>query len=239
MISKSFKIYAFGLAFWLSTHCSYGQKYSIMVKPVSALESIFSISFERQVYKNFSFVITGEYINAPKLFQKTFQDAVQTGMGLAAAPIIKIEGFGIVPEIRYYFKQIDEREVDKVYLNEKKVMGWFVGAYMPIRHYNWVQLDIRSAEFFANAYQKDFGSTVLTDKLSLGAGLEGGKHWVWGNFSFEMLVGFAITSGVGRTAEFEFNRPVIGDYKVTKDLGYFANFMQFNPRLGINLGLAF
>lgn len=215
------------------------QKYAIMTKPLNAIEGIFGLSVERQIYKNFSLVVSGEYINAPRFFAETFQNGIKDGMGLASMPSFKLEGWGIVPEIRYYFKEIDEREVDKVYRNDKKIMGWFIGAYMPIRHYNKVSLDILSAEFFANATQKDYGSTSWKNKLSLGAGLEGGKHWVWGNFSLEIIAGFAITTGLGRTAEFTFERPVIGEYKVTKELGYLGNFMQFNPRLALNLGVAF
>ncbi len=227
------------MALFLSKTLIYGQKYAIMAKPLNALESIFGLSVERQVYKNFSIVISGEYINAPRFFSETFENAIKDGMGLPLKPSFKLEGWGIIPEIRYYFKQIDEREVDKIYLNEKKVMGWFLGAYMPIRHYNKVSLDVLSTQFYANAFQNDYGTATWNNKLSLGAGIEGGKHWVWGNFSLEIVAGFAITTGLGRTAEFQFSRPVIGEYKVTKELGYLGNFMQYNPRFGFNLGVAF
>ncbi|TAF74247.1 MAG: DUF3575 domain-containing protein [Bacteroidetes bacterium] len=227
------------ILFSLSFMSVSAQKNAIMIRPFNAIESILSLSYERQVYKNFSIVVALEGFSGPRLFSSVFQKAIQDGMGLSREPTFKFTGVGVVPEIRYYFKEIDTKEVDKVYINDKKIMGWFVGGYIPIRYYNYMRLDVLSAELYANAIQQDRGYAEFFQKTSVGFGLTGGRHWVWQNFSFEILIGFAVSSGVGQTKDFNFNRPGVGDYTISKDLGYFGNFLQINPRIGMNLGVAF
>ncbi|MDX2189860.1 MAG: DUF3575 domain-containing protein [Bacteroidota bacterium] len=221
------------------------QKNAFTARPLNALTSEFGIAYERLIYKQWSLVLYGEYINGPLLLSTQYQTWLRNSMNVNNVNSFSYEGYGGVPEIRYYFKQKRAKELEDIDpTTDNKITGWFLGAYFPIRKFT-MQMRINSAEYNLFAIQKDFG-TFKYDGWMYGAGIEGGKHWVWGLFSLDIYAGIGYSTGVGGQAvQFNFDRsfndsdPTYNSYTKTKYLGFLGNYLMFTPRLGVSMGVAF
>ena len=217
------------------------QKNAITVRPFNIVESLFGITYERYITNNISVSLYGEYSSGPQILWNGVNNIIKSGVPTATSVDFRYSGWGVIPEVRYYFKEIDKKEVEVVIANEGKITGWFIGGYVPIRKMD-IDFKINSVELYAYGLQNDQGR-FTSNKIMYGIGVLGGRHWVWDMFSFDVHAGLAITSGLGgffnNKVDFTYTRPGIGDYTVTKDLGGFGTYMMLMPRIGVSLGIAF
>ena len=215
-------------------------KNAITVRPISAMWGMYGLAYERYIVKNFSIVLYGEYIEGPKIFETAITSLIRNSMDRPESNAdnakIYYRGWGVIPEVRYYFRRKEETSLvgDK---DLGSIRGVFVGGYIPFRKLK-MDIDITSNELHYNAYQEDKGHYQF-DSYIWGLGGEIGSHWVFGNFSLEILAGLAVMSGIDSPAKFTYERPAIGSYTVDKKMGLFGTYTHLAPRLGFNLGLAF
>lgn len=212
-------------------------KTAIMVRPLNALSGMLGISFERYITKGYSAVLYVDYIVNPFAMEGAFERMTKKSMETSYMNI-DYKGYSIVPEVRKYFYSKDP-DVTLVNTKEKgSLAGWFVGAYLPIRH---LQLDMKisDTQYYNYAYQQDTASFQYKGTM-VGFGIEGGKHWVWGRFSMEVMVGLAYSSGISSDQTFTYNRPGMGEYTVgTRSIAPVSTLSHWNPRFGVNFGIAF
>lgn len=209
-------------------------KNAIGLRPLSAFFGFYGVSYERYIAKNFSVYGYFEYSDGPKLFNNNINNWIKGSMGLERSQIY-YSGYGGALGVRRYFKDPKFSLVgDK---DQGSITGWFVGAFVPVRQ---MKISLRTQSVEYNSYYKsnDFGSYKF-DGLVYGLGLEGGKHWVWDNFSFELNIGFTYMQGIPKSAKFEYIRPVIGKYEVEKDLGIINFYGTFAPKFEIVMGVGF
>jgi hypothetical protein len=219
----------------------FAQKNALTVRPFNFVESLFGLTYERHIAGNFSIALYGEYSDGPQILWNGFNNAIKNSITGASSADFRYKGWGVMPEVRYYFKERDKNEPEVVLVNEGKIKGWFVGAYIPFRKIEG-ELKIETVELYAFANQRDQG--VLTINKSIyGLGVLGGRHWVWGLFSFEIQAGLAVTNGLSgffnNTSELTYTRNGIGQYEVSKNLGGFGTYMILQPRLGLSMGIGF
>lgn len=217
------------------------QKNAITLRPLNMGLSLFGISYERYITHNISLVVYGEYINGPQFLWNGFNNTIRNGFPTAETVDFRYKGWGLEPEVRYYFKELDKKEAEKVLLNDGKIIGWFIGGYVPIRNLT-ADIKVSSIETFAYGKQIDIGTTSF-NQLNYGIGLTGGRHWVWGLFSLEVQAGFAVTNGLNgwfdKKIDINYTRPGIGSYTLEKDLGSLGSYFLFQPKFSINLGIGF
>jgi hypothetical protein len=220
---------------------SNAQQNAVTVRPINFAESLFGLSYERYITHNFSILVYGEYNNGPQLLWNGFNSMVSKGVPGSTSADLRYKGWAVIPEVRYYFKERDPKEPEVVIANDGKITGWFVGGYIPIRKLD-MQLKINTVEEYTHARQNDPGVFHFNNMI-YGFGVTGGRHWVWGLFSFEIQAGLAVTSGLGgffdKHVDFTYTRSGVGTYTVNKDLGGFGTYMILMPRLGINMGIGF
>ena len=241
MLSKPFRNLIFIFISIVFSIQSNAQQNALTIRPVNFIESLYGLSYERYITKNFSIVLYGEYNDGPQTFWKGYNSMIKNNVPGATSADLIFKGWGITPEVRYYFKERDKKEPEVVIANEDKITGWFIGGYVPIKKMD-LQLKINTVELYTNALQNDQG--VFNYKGTMyGVGVTGGRHWVWGLFSLEIQAGIAVTSGLGgffdKHVDFTYTRPGVGTYTVDKDLGGFGTYMILMPRLGINMGIGF
>jgi hypothetical protein len=211
-------------------------KNALTVRPFNLIYGGSGLSYERYITKKISAVIYGEYISGPFLLESSLSNWNKSSMDVTSAKL-SYEGWGVIPEIRKYFYKKDP-EASLIGAKEQfSLNGWFVGIYFPIRKLSF-SYNVVDNQYFANAIQQDTGKYEIK-KMTFGFGIEAGRHWVWDRFSLEIVGGLAYSSGIGGTEDFTYNRPGISTYIIPKDLGILSILGRIQPRLNVNLGIAF
>ncbi len=210
-------------------------KNTIAIRPQYALFGFYGISYERYIAGNYSIYGYAEFSDGPKLLGKTINTWVQNSMGVDQATIY-YTGYGGAIGVRRYFTDKQYSLVGNKDLGA--LVGWFVGAHVPVRKMV-INLDIKSVESFYSFPVQDKGSYSF-DGLIYGLGIEGGRHWVWDLFSFEINAGLTYMQGIPQKGSFTFTRPPIPEsYKVDKNLGLVNFYGTFAPKFEIVMGIGF
>jgi len=210
-------------------------KNTIGIRPQYFLFGFYGLSYERYIAKNYSIFAYAEVCDGPKLLNKNVNALVQNSMNLEAASIY-YSGFGGAIGVRRYFTDKKYSLVGNKDLGA--LVGWFVGAYIPLRKMK-INMTTESMEFHNFAFSQDKGKYSFNG-LIYGLGLEGGRHWVWGNFSFEVNAGFTYMQGMPRSATFNYSwTNGLESYPVDKKLGIVSLYGTFAPKIEFVLGLGF
>ncbi|MFN0047665.1 MAG: hypothetical protein ACKVOU_00930 [Cytophagales bacterium] len=209
-------------------------KNAIGVRPLSAVFGFYGISYERYVAKNYSIYGYIEISDGPKLFSSNVNTWLKGSMGVDNAKVY-YAGYGAALGVRRYFADKKYSLVGNKDLGS--LVGWFVGAYIPFRKM-LINVETQSVERFAFFEQQDKGSYSFNGYI-YGVGLEGGRHWVWDRFNFEVNLGFTYMQGLPNLAKFNYSRPAIGNYEVEKGLGLINVYGTFAPKFELVMGIAF
>lgn len=209
-------------------------KNALGIRPQYALFGFYGLSYERYIAKNFSIIAYGEFSDGPKILSSAINNWVENSMNVEDARIYYTGYGGFIGTRRYFV----DKKISLVGSKDLgSLTGWFVGAYIPVRMLK-VNLDIKSTELHYYARQTDNGRLRFDDWL-YGLGVEGGRHWVWGNFNFELNVGLTYMNSIGDPGKFTFNRPGIGPYEASKDTGLPGLYSRFSPKFEIVMGIGF
>lgn len=204
------------------------------IRPQYALFGFYGLSYERYIARNFSVYVYGEFNDGPQILAANIYRLNTNTMRVDNSNIY-YTGYGGAIGLRKYF-------VDKKYTlvgnkDQGSLQGWFVGGHIPVRK-QLINMTILSTETHFFARQTDRGRYRF-DGFLYGAGVEAGRHWLWGAFSFEVNAGVTYMQGVGTVNDFTFFRPGIGDYVKSKNMGIVGVMSTFAPRLELVLGVAF